>query len=87
MTNDERISYLEELVQTAYNGYAEYKPFFDKLNDAYLLLLESEQYHSLKERNKSKNYIPKLNSNVSLLKYVSVKPSYILFAFEFSFGM
>ncbi|WP_103569137.1 hypothetical protein [Campylobacter concisus] len=62
MTNDERISYLEELVQIAYNGYSEYKPFFDKLNDAYLLVLESEQYHSLKERNKSKNYIPKLNS-------------------------
>ena len=62
MTNDERISYLEELVQIAYNGYAEYKPFFDKLNDAYLLVLESELYNSLKERNKSKNYIPKLNS-------------------------
>ena len=61
MTNDERISYLEELVQTAYNGYSEYKPFFDKLNDAYLLVLENEQYNSLKERNKSKNYIPKLN--------------------------
>ena len=62
MTKEDRISHLEELVQISYNAYAEYKPFFEKLNDAYLLLLQSDQYESLRKRNKSKNYIPKLNA-------------------------
>nr|DAS02182.1 MAG TPA: Head tail connector [Caudoviricetes sp.] len=58
----DRAGYLDELRQIAINGYERYKPAFDKLNDAYLLVLEPEILQSLKDRNKSKNYIPKLNS-------------------------
>ena len=59
---DDRAGYLEELKQIAINGYEHYKATFDKLNDAYLLILEPDLLQYLKDKNKSKNYIPKLNS-------------------------
>ncbi|QCD52811.1 portal protein [Campylobacter sp. RM16192] len=62
MNKDDRGTYLQELISQAKSGYEHYKKIFDKLNDAYLLLLEPEQLKSLKDRNKSKNYIPKLNA-------------------------
>ena len=59
---DDRAGYLDELRQIAMNGYNHYKNTFDKLNDAYLLVLEPKLYQFLESRDKSKNYIPKLNS-------------------------
>lgn len=60
--SNERISYLEELKQKAINGYEHYKNAFMELEDAYLLNYKSDLYESLKKRNKSKNFIPKLNA-------------------------
>ena len=59
---DDRAGYLDELRQIAMNGYNHYKNTFDKLNDAYLLVLEPKLYQFLESRDKSRNYIPKLNS-------------------------
>nr|DAR92958.1 MAG TPA: Head tail connector [Caudoviricetes sp.] len=59
---DDRAGYLDELRQIAMNGYEYYRPALDKLNDAYLLVLEPELLQYLKDKNKSRNYIPKLNS-------------------------
>ncbi|MBE2985348.1 phage head-tail adapter protein [Campylobacter sp. RM6883] len=60
--NEDRVAYLEELKQLAVNGFEKYRPAFVKLNSAYLLFLEEMQLQSLKDRNKSRNFIPKLNS-------------------------
>ena len=51
---DDRAGYLDELRQIAINGYERYKPAFDKLNDAYLLVLEPEILKSLKVHTKAK---------------------------------
>ncbi|OPA77341.1 portal protein [Campylobacter pinnipediorum] len=62
MMSNERTAQLDELIKVAKAGFEHYKPSFDKLNNAYLLYLEQQQLESLKQRNKSRLYIPKINS-------------------------
>ena len=61
---EDRAGYLDELRQIAINGYERYKPAFDKLNDAYLLVLEPEILQSLKDRNKSQKDLRRANGDV-----------------------
>lgn len=58
----DRTAYLQELKTAAMDGYEHYKQGFKDLEEAYLLILRPELAESLQKRNKSKNYIPKLNS-------------------------
>lgn len=59
---DELASHLKELDTKARAGYERYKKAFDELNEAYLLCLAPELENTLTRRNKSKNFIPKLNA-------------------------
>lgn len=62
MDKDQRVAYLQELKQIAIDGFERYRAGFERLNSAYLLCFEENQIQSLKKRNKSRNFIPKLNS-------------------------
>ncbi|EHL1589682.1 hypothetical protein MTK14_001293 [Campylobacter coli] len=64
-TNDERVSFLTQLISESKNGYENYKPHFKELQDAYLL--ENKIMQKLRKRNKSNIYIPKINSKVKYL--------------------
>lgn len=58
----DRLTHLQHLKQKAKDGYEHYKPAFDELDDAYFLIYRPELLDSLRRRNKSRNYIPKINS-------------------------
>ncbi len=64
-TNDERVSFLTQLIRESKSGYENYKPHFKELQDAYLL--ENKVMQKLRKRNKSSIYIPKINSKVKYL--------------------
>ena len=64
-TNDERVSFLTQLISESKSGYENYKPHFKELQDAYLL--ENKIMQKLRKRNKSNIYIPKINSKVKYL--------------------
>ncbi|EAI1943781.1 hypothetical protein EI884_04375 [Campylobacter coli] len=64
-TNDERVSFLTQLIRESKSGYENYKPHFKELQDAYLL--ENKIMQKLRKRNKSNIYIPKINSKVKYL--------------------
>lgn len=64
-TNDERVSFLTQLISESKSGYENYKPHFKELQDAYLL--ENKVMQKLRKRNKSSIYIPKINSKVKYL--------------------
>ncbi|HDZ4946028.1 TPA: hypothetical protein RTG46_001657 [Campylobacter jejuni] len=64
-TNDERVSFLTQLISESKSGYENYKPHFKELQDAYLL--ENKAMQRLRKRNKSSIYIPKINAKVKYL--------------------
>ncbi|ENT7354697.1 hypothetical protein ACFF5X_001857, partial [Campylobacter jejuni] len=64
-TNDERVSFLTQLISESKSGYENYKPHFKELQDAYLL--ENKVMQKLRKRNKSSIYIPKINAKVKYL--------------------
>ncbi|EDP7946148.1 hypothetical protein G3I88_001389 [Campylobacter jejuni] len=64
-TNDERVSFLTQLIRESKSGYENYKPHFKELQDAYLL--ENKAMQKLRKRNKSSIYIPKINAKVKYL--------------------
>ena len=64
-TNDQKISFLTQLITESKNGYENYKTYFKELQDAYLL--ENKAMQRLKKRNKSSIYIPKINAKVKYL--------------------
>ncbi|EAH5921656.1 hypothetical protein HGM12_000737 [Campylobacter coli] len=64
-TNDERVSFLTQLISESKSGYENYKAHFKELQDAYLL--ENKVMQKLRKRNKSSIYIPKINAKVKYL--------------------
>lgn len=60
--DNELSSHLSQLIIKAKSGYEHYKGVINELNDAYMLLLKPEINEYLTQRNKSKNFIPKLNA-------------------------
>lgn len=67
VNSDERVWFLTELKAKAKGGYEYYKPFFDEMSDAYLLKYDDNFRRSLKERNKSALFYPKVNAKVKRL--------------------
>lgn len=62
MSQTDRVADLEQLISVAKAGYENYKDIFNELNNAYLSKFDKEQFEGLKRRNKSRIFIPKINS-------------------------
>ena len=48
-TNDERVSFLTQLIRESKSGYENYKPHFKELQDAYLLENKAKIWDNSKE--------------------------------------